>query len=117
MKIYRGDDFKLTDSKKAESYIKNWRPGARIPLEATKTKDAWRRTHLELEVETDDVIALSKALLDDYRQKARQSRALQRTYMQLSNLLCSREAIPRSAIEELMKYVDRFLPDDVEAAE
>jgi hypothetical protein len=62
MKIYRGKDQTLTDSKEPNKF-RLWKPGELIHLSGTKDKSKRKSTELCLAITEEDVIALCTALL------------------------------------------------------
>jgi hypothetical protein len=66
VKIYRkprsGRDWSQTDSKGPDKYMKWWQYTKKIILNGTIDKDGDRHTQIGIEVDEDDIIALSTAL-------------------------------------------------------
>ena len=68
MKLYRGDNQVLTDSKRPADYVKRWKKDGWIPLNATKNRYGKRWTSLWLKIEEADVREFAAAWLERQRE-------------------------------------------------
>lgn len=70
MKIYRGPhstaDWSLTETKKPEDYIDDWKNNRKICMDATIDKTGDRHTYIGIEIDEDDIVSLFKELLERY---------------------------------------------------
>jgi hypothetical protein len=78
MRIYRGDDYALTDSVQPGDYLEDWKAGHGISLDGTKDKSGAKQTRLRIEIDDADVLALFYGLVERYRQAEAKLRKLEK---------------------------------------
>jgi hypothetical protein len=73
MKVFRcgktARNWSITDEKGPGEYTDNWSPDKVIQLDGTIDKDGDRHTELGLQIDEEDIIALSNALITHYKEK------------------------------------------------
>jgi len=107
MKIYRGDSDTCTDRLPPSSYIDDWKDGARIHLSGTKGgKWVSRQTHLKLEIDIDDVLALSGAAIERYRMSEKRLSELEAMVRRIWVLADLDTRTPEKRLREIAKMVE-----------
>lgn len=70
MRIYRGplsgDNRDMTDSKEPADFIEDWKTGKTISFDGTIDKSGTKHFGIGIKIEEEDILALSKALIDKY---------------------------------------------------
>ncbi len=95
MKIYRGpktsNRWSKTDAKSLRTWASGWIPGKVVPVDGTIQKAGQRHTDLGIEIESRDIVALHKALLQyqtrTLSQLEKENAALLATVNQLEDVL------------------------------